>query len=165
MPRKRKPATQAVQVPKGLPYGQGEAAAAQQRAIPLPGPGSTPQPQRGTPASAGVSSAPPADAVNPMALAIQAAQAMPAPQGGLLAPSRRPGEPVTAGLSTGPGPGPEALPLQAFGAEDDVLMDLINAYRIAPSPALARLIELARGRATASQRQRDAGRVVRRPRY
>lgn len=39
-----------------------------------------------------------------------AAEAAPGPGKGMVAePSRRPAEPVTAGLSTGPGPGPESL--------------------------------------------------------
>lgn len=100
-----------------------------------------------------------------MALAIAAAQAMPAPAGGFAAPTSRPGEPVTTGLPIGAGAGPEALPVPAFSAEDDVLLDLVNAYRVAPSEALGRLIEVARGRAQARGRQLDAGRSVRRPRY
>ena len=163
MPRRRK--SQGVQVPTNLPYGDGKAMADAQRAIPLPGPGSTPQPQRGNPAAGAGSSAPAPAAVDPMALAIQAAQQMPAPPGGFNGPSRRPNEPVTAGLPVGPGSGPEALPLPAFGTEDDVLLDLVNAYRLAPSPALARVIEIHRNRVGAAQRQRDAGRAVRRPRY
>ena len=35
----------------------------------------------------------------------------------LLSPSQRPGEPVTAGLSTGPGSGPEALGIDPRAAE------------------------------------------------
>lgn len=34
---------------------------------------------------------------------------MPGSLGALNAPSQRPNEPLTAGLNTGPGPGPEAL--------------------------------------------------------
>lgn len=155
MPRKRK--TQGVKVPTGLPYGQGEQMADAQKALPLPGPGTRPQPQR---APAGPSPVPAAP-VDPIAAAITAAQSMPPPPGGLLAPSTR-NEPVTAGLNIGPGAGPEALPLQAFTDDDDTLLDLINAHKIAPSPALARLIQIARGRAQARQRTLTAGRQAQR---
>jgi hypothetical protein len=41
---------------------------------------------------------------------LEAAKRSPQPNGGLLnQPTARPNEPVTAGLSTGPGPGPEVL--------------------------------------------------------
>lgn len=41
-----------------------------------------------------------------MASALQAAQRM-RPPTSLYAPTQRPGEPITAGMSLGPGPGPE----------------------------------------------------------
>jgi hypothetical protein len=42
--------------------------------------------------------------------AIDAAARTPPPVGGLADPTRRPGEPITAGIAMGPGAGPEALP-------------------------------------------------------
>lgn len=100
-----------------------------------------------------------------MLAAIAAAQAMPAPAGGFAGPSRRQGEPVTAGMSIGAGAGPSALPVPAFDADDDTLLDLINAYRLAPSPGLRRLIEIARNRVGVQHATRDAGRAARRPKY
>lgn len=48
---------------------------------------------------------------DPMVAATEALSKLPPPpEGGLLGmPSERPSEPVTAGLSTGAGPGPEAI--------------------------------------------------------
>lgn len=57
----------------------------------------------------------------------------------LDAESMYPGEPIQAGLSLGPGPGPEAL---NFGqVEAPELSELRTAYQMAPSEALRRLIE------------------------
>ena len=109
MPRKRRPD------PNSLPYGQrqeleqtrqqlGAAAAAIRSGPRGQGPGTPPQQAPGSP--------PPGPAALAEA-AFAAAQAAPDIGAGLLSgPSRRPNEPVTAGLSTGPGPGPEALGLQ-----------------------------------------------------
>lgn len=155
MPRKRK--SQGVQVPTGLNYGQGEQLAQAQREMPLPGPGTRPQPVAG-PGAVAPSAPGPATPADPMAAALAAAARMAPPSGGLGAPSARPGEPVTAGLSIGRGAGPEALPVPVVPEEDRVLLDLVNAYRIAPSPALGRLIEVVRARSSARQRTLDAGR-------
>ncbi len=52
-----------------------------------------------------------------------AQQAQPPGQGGLLAaPSARPGEPVTAGLSVGPGPGTESLAMAPDGPDPSVVL-------------------------------------------
>ena len=48
----------------------------------------------------------------------QAEVPMGAPPIPLAAPTQRPGEPVTSGLSLGPGPGPEAIPALAPEAVD-----------------------------------------------
>lgn len=53
----------------------------------------------------------------------------------LTAPTQRPGEPITAGLSTGPGPGPEAL-----GIQNSLLAQLRAMYAQYPSRDLLRLI-------------------------
>lgn len=58
--------------------------------------------------------------------------------GGLLDPTARPDEPLTAGLPTGPGVGPEGL-RQATGNPD--MDQLLAIYRANPSPALRELIE------------------------
>lgn len=58
---------------------------------------------------------------------------------GLDAPTERPAEPITAGLSTGPGPGPEALGRRAN------LSDLLNRARAeTSSPVIERMLEEAR---------------------
>lgn len=52
----------------------------------------------------------------------QAEVPMGAPPVPLAAPTQRPGEPVTSGLSLGPGPGPEAIPsLAPAGPDPDIL--------------------------------------------
>lgn len=55
----------------------------------------------------------------------------------LHAPTERPDEPVTAGLATGPGPGPEALGLDG---RVPLLAMLRAAYDAFPSPELLRLL-------------------------
>lgn len=87
MPRAKK------MTPTGLAYGEHQKLQQAQAAAPL---------GQATPAPA-------PNATDRMAQAIQAAQSMPSPEGSLLAPSTRPNEPLQAGLSVGPGPGPEAL--------------------------------------------------------
>lgn len=61
----------------------------------------------------------------------------PAPgQLGFTEPTRRPSEPITAGLPMGPGPGPEAL-----GMESSVLDELRAVYAAYPSEELRAAIE------------------------
>ncbi len=55
----------------------------------------------------------------------------PVPAGSLGAfnrASERPGEPITAGLPSGPGPGPEALGLREQGNEEDVDLTAVARY-------------------------------------
>jgi hypothetical protein len=60
----------------------------------------------------------------------------------LTAPTERPGEPVTAGLPVGPGPGPEALGAPA--PQSDALFDLRALARQYPEyGGLLRIIALA----------------------
>jgi hypothetical protein len=85
------------------------------------------------------------------------ATASPAPQAGgmtppppgsltpLLAPSGRPDEPITNGLSTGPGAGPEAL-LPGVGGADDALWELRALAEKFPSRDLSRIIAIAESR-------------------
>lgn len=87
----------AATVPTGLPYGENQARQASIAAAPIPqgAPVAQPGPPPGTP---GAPSDPIADAQN-----------TPFSPVNLFAPTANPGEPVTAGLPSGPGPGPEAL--------------------------------------------------------
>lgn len=116
MPRKRKPAgpsnqggygAQPIAEPTGRPYGERKESVDSQRAMPLP---QDPGPQAG-PAPAGPASPAGAPAPDPEArleAAMRTAQRMRAPQP-LFGPTTRPGEPITAGMPTGAGPGPEVL--------------------------------------------------------
>lgn len=102
----------------GQAYGTASAQSASQAAVPVAAPPNTPTPQT-TPAAA----TPGPD---------------PGTLGSLLDPTARPNEPLTAGLPTGPGPGPQGL-RQATGDPD---LDQLRAiYRGNPSPALRELIE------------------------
>lgn len=93
-----------------LPYGEGEQQAQNAKIVPLPStrhaqdPARLPQAPAPQPVQGG---APPQP--NRMQAALQAAQAFPSPGMGLLGQTSRPGEPVTHGLSVGPGAGPEVL--------------------------------------------------------
>lgn len=55
-------------------------------------------------------------------------------------PTSRPDEPVTAGLSLGDGPGPEALPLAPPAATDPVRQILQALLLISPNPDLVRAL-------------------------
>ncbi len=108
MPRKKKaPApsdqggygAQPAQAPTGMPYGEHQASIESQQAVPLaaaPSPGGGPPP------------GPPQDPAQRLQEAVMAARRMRAPSP-LSGPSLRPGEPITAGMASGPGPGPEVL--------------------------------------------------------
>ena len=88
--------------PTGMPYGAHQASIESQQALPL----ARVVPTGGT---NGASGAPePPNAAQRLQAAVEAARRMrpPAP---LTGPSQRPGEPITAGMATGPGPGPEVL--------------------------------------------------------
>lgn len=107
MPRRRKaPApgdqggygAQPAVAPTGMPYGAHQESIQSQRDLPLAqvqGPASGPPP-------AGV------DPAQRLQAAVEAARRM-RPPDPLTGPSRRPGEPITAGMATGPGAGPEVL--------------------------------------------------------
>lgn len=101
---------QGVKVAQGLPYGQGEEMAAAQRAIPLPD--NRTAPSQAPPMSIGSQGSPNQNAPGPggnLEQAIAAAAQAPDPLGGLADPTNRPGEPITAGLPVGAGPGPQAV--------------------------------------------------------
>lgn len=106
MPRKRKaPApgdtggygAQPADAPTGMGYGEHQASIESQQALPMA------QVQ-------GPAGAPPVaqDQSQRLQAAVEAARRM-RPPSPLTGPSQRPGEPITAGMATGPGPGPEVL--------------------------------------------------------
>lgn len=77
------------------------------------------------PATAGTASAPaPVDQAAALQAALQAAQGLRGQAGVLSMPTQNPGEPVTAGLSIGPGPGPEALMRPMANATGETLRRL-----------------------------------------
>lgn len=118
----------------GMAYGEHQQLIQAQQQIPLPG-GGPAFPQQQPPPGGG----PPAPGQG-IAQAMQAAMQMRPPEGGLLAPSSRPHEPVTTGLPIGDGAGPEAI-----GASANPLADVLA--RIATSTGdqnLAALAERAR---------------------
>lgn len=91
-----------VKVAPGEPYGQAQMLENAQRVVPLPN-----------------SAAVPAPAAPPTAQAAPGPPAL-AGQNEFAGPTQRPNEPVTAGLPTGPGPGPEILssaPPDVIGAQ------------------------------------------------
>ncbi len=117
MPRTRKPVSgpgklsqrtdlaQPVRVPTGGPYGQAQRLAQQQQAAPLPASrGATPA---GTPPPAGA-----AAATN------------------IFGPTRRPGEPVTAGAPLGPG---DSGPMSIEGMDVDRILQVMS--RLLPNSA------------------------------
>lgn len=104
----------------GLPYGENRAVNEQQSAAPI-------SPQGGP--AAGGGGTPPAAAT----------PRRPGPprfgDGGAFSPTARPGEPMTAGIDWGDGPGAPATVLP-----DDPYLVARALYAMAPSPELERLI-------------------------
>lgn len=84
----------AAAVAPGLPYGQRQAIEQSLAQAPIPGPQAQPTPGQ---------------AVAPTADPFADAQATPFNPVGMFAPTGQPDTPITAGLPSGPGPGPEAL--------------------------------------------------------
>lgn len=120
--------TQAPTAPTGLPYGEAGKLKAAQAAAPLPGntPGTAPTPQ--------------------FAAALAAAAGHNFQPVGLGDPTKRPNEPVTAGLSTGPGPGRD--PAMGQAGEPQVMAQLRALYAAHPNEDLRELIEQAERGAT-----------------
>ena len=118
----------------GQEYGQRSQQHAAQRAVPL-----APPPQS-SPLTGGAPSAPTPQAPPQMSSG-------PAPAGGpglvpFLHPTNRPNEPVTAGLATGPGPGPEVLTgVGAVAAnqsgEQGTLRNLLGSLATGPASSTA----------------------------
>ena len=120
--------TQKISVPPSAEYGQGEQLRRAQQAVPLAG---APAP----PAPTGAGGVPPA---NPLAGIIPASSTPTLGQ-----PSRRPDEPITAGMSFGPGrtPTPGQRP-RDFASEE--MVDRLRAiYLQYPTPELAELLDQA----------------------
>jgi hypothetical protein len=95
----------------------------------------------------GVNSAATGGMVAPAAEPSPMEQAIPAtPQIGadevpnLTDPTARPAEPVTAGLSVGPGPGPEAVGPMPPSPSDPVRQAVQALMLIAPNPDLTRIM-------------------------
>ena len=108
-------------------YGQGVAQQQALKAVPLPASGTTP------PGAAAPPPAPPAPGAPPAG----PAPVLPGGLGPIDRPSERPNEPLTAGLSSGPGPGPEALG-QSTNPTANMLRGIYSKY---PSPGLLALIQ------------------------
>lgn len=111
-------------------------------ALPPPAaPGGSPAPSPGGP--------PPGEASgDPMAAALAAAAQMAPPEGALDAFTGRPEEPITTGLPTGPGPGPEVLTMRSPTAmKPTPVADAFTTIAAAnSSPALQQLADEARRR-------------------
>lgn len=112
-------------VPKGAQYGQRQALEMSQKALPV-GPGSP-----GAPAPIGAPAPPPAPGAAPMG------GGPPAPPLDFHRPTERPGEPVTHGLPSGPGGGPEVL---GSPGADPITIQLRALYSRYPSQELADLL-------------------------
>ena len=125
MPRQRQALSgapaQAAPPVAGQTYGQGVEQQQLDQALPKPN----------MQTAAPVSAAPAAAVQQPQPYdhaAVLAAAAPLADQTGLLQlPTNRPSEPITAGLSTGPGPGPEALAMQQGTPAGDLFRRLSQA--------------------------------------
>lgn len=129
--------------PTGLPYGEAGKLQAAEAAVPLtPPPTGLPLPAApvapmppGPPAAGGGGVPPPG-----LAQMLASAAASPPPSGqSIFRPSERPNEPVTAGLPSGPGPGPEAIPMMPPSAVTTTYQTLADATG---SPLLRQLATL-----------------------
>lgn len=122
MPRKRQPTlsgqpSQPISPVPGQTYGMGEQQMAMQRTMPAPQQATVPRPAAPQPQQAPQAAQQAADPNQMMAAAAQLRD-----QTGLLQqPTQRPNEPVTAGLSRGPGAGPEALQVHQGTPAGDLL--------------------------------------------
>lgn len=120
--------TQKPSAAQGQIYGQAGAQLAAQKAVPIAG------------AAAGV---PPQAQPGPGQGPMQA----PPPLPDLYRPTENPNEPVTHGLPTGPGAGPEALPIQPTSMGDPIAIQIRAMLRADPNnQELANLVaDLTRG--------------------
>ena len=124
--------------PTNMAYGAHKETITAQKAIPLPAT-APPVPAPPVPSGPGPATGPPQG--GGFAAALAAAQGMSAVSGGLTGPTMRPGEPVTAGLPSGAGPGPEVLATHEPG-----VADVYRRLAIATGdPDMALLADLAAG--------------------
>jgi len=121
------PGIQPVRTPRGQTYGAAKAQEEAQAAQPLPT----------SPTHSNLSQLPTSGQARREDRTATGPQ--PGQLPGLSDPSANPGEPITAGLSTGPGPGPEALLAAPFGPEE--LSVIRGIYLQYPNEDLRRLIE------------------------
>lgn len=132
MPRKARPIPKQ-QFPTGLPYGRQQELQQQARALPMTPP----------PAPARQAAPPPPTAADPLSRITAEGWDLPDVTP-LNAPTQRPGEPVTAGLPIGLGPGPEVLPRFTTPALAQTLQSLAEATGDPTFAYLAMLDEQAR---------------------
>lgn len=118
--------TQAPSAAPGQTYGVAAAQLRAQQQVPLPKQAAPPPAAGG---GAAGSSSPATPAAPPMT--------PPGALGPLDAPTQRPDEPITAGLNTGPGPGPEALGQGQLSPIDEIRA----MYAANPSPDVLRLLQ------------------------
>lgn len=147
MPRRAKPAggqypnrsdlqAQPPRAPTNMAYGEHKAMIEAQQAMPMPQAPPPPTPQPGAP-QGGV----PFDQL--FAQAMQEAEAMEPMQVGMNAPTSRPNEPITAGLSSGPGPGPEVLSMRPM---TPLTQSLRTMAEVTGDPAIFELLDIAEAR-------------------
>ena len=117
---------QPVTVASGQPYGARQEQVAAQRALPLP-------------------AAPPVPAPPP-----PAPGALPGGRGPFTRPTEYPDEPLTAGMSIGPGPGPEALAMRGVTVDDQLVAQLRGLYAAYPNSDIAALLAAAERRSQGS---------------
>ena len=129
-----------VTVAKSQNYGERAQQQAAQRAVPIAGPQAAQSAAQAAPQAS--PSAPPTQPPTPPAQSFPPAP----PQGpGVLPwmhPTARPNEPVTAGLPTGPGPGPESMTgigaiVANQAAEQGSLKNLLSSLANAPASSSA----------------------------
>lgn len=144
MPRAKGPA-QPPKAAQGLPYGQGQAMADAQRAIPLPDNRKATSQAIGQPAPTPSLAQPPGGGGG-LEQAIAAATLAPDPTGGLASPTTRPDEPITAGLAVGPGAGPEALAKAKAQKASVASFFAIAAETFGNDPVLAAMAQRAQRR-------------------
>lgn len=97
---------QKVAVPPSAEYGQGEKLRRAQQAVPMAGAPAAPPPPPAAAGQAGAGGAP-------------------VEMGDFTRPTERPGEPLTTGIPSGPGAGPEAL---AMNRRPDPELEAMRAY-------------------------------------
>lgn len=115
----------------GQPYGQGVQQAQAQQALPV---GGTPVPPP-QPGGAG-----PMPQSTPVGQMPQPTGPAPGSAGDFTRPTERPGEPVTHGLPTGPGGGPEVLGPTAQAPMDPVTARIYALYKRFPLQEIADLL-------------------------